>query len=257
MTILVGPAGLGSPAITGLDKIKKAGLSCASIAFTHSIYMNNKMAKEVGAHAKKLGIKLSVHAPYYINLASEKKSIINASKKRILQAAERAHHLGAKYVVFHAGYYGKRDKDEVFEMVEYAINQMQEVIAENDWKVMLAPESTGKLSQFGEINELYELHKKTKCAVCVDFSHEKAKHQGKIDYKKICDIMKKFKFRPLLAHMSGIEWGPKGERRHVVTQISYIKEVLYWLKKYKFDIQLINESPETLKDAVKTSKLLK
>jgi len=256
MAIFVGPAGIGSPALKGLDRIKKAGLTAAEVEFTHSIYMDNKMAKQVGEHAKKLKIRLSVHAPYYINLASEKKQVITASKKRIIRCAELANYLGAKYVVFHSGYYGKRDKDEVFEMVEFAVKEMQEVIKDNDWDVKLAPETTGKLSQFGNLEELYEMHRKTKCAVCVDFAHERARNKGKINYKNICDIMKKLKFSPLHAHFSGITWGEKGERSHKPTPLNEIKELLKWIKKYKFNITLINESPQEFKDAVKTLKLL-
>jgi len=255
MAILVGSAGIGSPAKKGLDKIAKAGLKAAEVEFTHSVYMDNKMAKDVGKYAKKLNIRLSVHAPYYINLASDKKSVITASKKRILQSAERAHLLNAKYVVFHPGYYGRRDKDEVFDMVEYAVKEMQEVLEDKDFNVRLAPEVTGKVSQFGDLDELYELHKKIKCAVCVDFAHLKAKHKGKINYKQIFDVMKKFKFSPLHAHFSGIEWTDKGEKKHLLTDIKDTKEIIKWCRKYKFNITLINESPDPLGDALKADKL--
>lgn len=257
MAILVGPGGLGTPAEKGIDKYKKAGLGCAEVEFTHSIYMDNKRAKEVGDYAKKKGIILSIHAPYFLNLISQKKSVIIQSMKSILKCAELGHHMGATYVVFHSGYYSGRDKDESFEMVEHAIKEMNDVIEENGWKIMLAPETTGKLSQFGDIDELSEMHKKTGCAVCVDFAHMRAKYNGKIDYTYICNIMKKFKFSPLHGHFSGITWGPKGEIAHKLTPVDEIEEMLSWIKKYKFNINLINESPDTFGDAVKTAGLLK
>lgn len=255
MAIMSGPAGLGSPALKGLEKIKKAGLPAAEVEFTHSIYMNEKMAKEVGDKAKKLGIKLSIHAPYYINLASHKKSVINSSKRHILKCAELGHHMGAKYVVFHSGYYGKFKKEQAFKMVKDAVLEMQKIIKKNKWNVMLAPETTGKVSQFGDIDELYKLHKQAKCAVCVDFAHMRAKYRGKIDYRYICSVMKKFRFKPLHAHFSGIVWGPKGEKSHKITPLNEIKELVKWLKKYKFNITVINESPDPFGDAVKTKKL--
>lgn len=255
MAIMSGPAGIGSPAMSGLDRIKKAGLPAAEVEFTHSIYMNNKMAEEVGSYAKKLGIRLSIHAPYYINLCSEKKQVITASKKRIIKCAELGHYMGARYIVFHPGYYGKFGKDEAYRMVEDAVVEMQNIIKKNGWNVMLVPETTGKVSQFGDIDELYELHKKTKCAVCVDFAHMRAKYNGKIDYMHVCSIMRKFRFRPLHAHFSGITWGPKGEKAHKLTPVDEISELLRWLKKYRFDITVINESPDPFGDAVKTYKL--
>ena len=59
------------------------------------------------------------------------------------------------------------------------------------------------------------------------------------------------------AHFSGIEWTEKGERRHLLTSESYIKELFTPLKKYKIDITIINESPDPLGDSVKMKKLLK
>ncbi|MBW3002546.1 TIM barrel protein [Candidatus Woesearchaeota archaeon] len=256
MKVCIGPAGIGSPAVAGLKEIAEAGMHCAEVEFTHSVYMkSNKVAKEVGEAAKKLEIDLSVHCPYYINLVSADKSKIAASKKRILTSAERGHHLGAKYIIFHAGYYGKLSKEDAYQGIREAIIDMQKAIKKNKWKVMLAPEVMGKDSSFGTIDELYDLHKDTKCAVCVDFAHLKAHYRGKIDWKHVCDTMKKFKFKPLTAHLSGIEWGPKGERRHKLTPEKDIKEVLMWMKKYKFDIRIINESPDTFNDSVKTLKI--
>ena len=98
MKVLFGPAGLGTPAVEGLERCKKLGLGAAEVEFTYGVRMTNATAKQIGAAAKRLGIKLSVHAPYYINLASKEKSKLNASKKRILQSCERAHYLGASPV---------------------------------------------------------------------------------------------------------------------------------------------------------------
>jgi deoxyribonuclease-4 len=102
--ILLGPAGLGPDAIKGLNSIKDKGLDAAEVEFTHGVRMTNERAREIGSIAKILGIRLSVHCPYFINLCSEKEEVVIASKARILQSAERAHHLQAGPVVFHPGY---------------------------------------------------------------------------------------------------------------------------------------------------------
>ena len=256
MKVCIGPGGIGSSPIANFKRFAAAGLGCAEVEFTHNIYMkNNKIAKEIGEAAKQYKIDLSVHCPYYINLISIDKMKIGASKKRIITSAERGHYLGAKYIIFHPGYYGKFTKEEAYEGIKEAIEDMQDFIKEKKWKVKLAPEVMGKDSSFGTLDELYDLHKDTGCAVCVDFAHLKAAYRGKIDFKHVFDTMKKFKFKPLTAHMSGIEWGPKGERRHTLTPAKEIKEVLYWIKKYNLDIRIINESPDTFGDAVKTLKI--
>ena len=110
MEIRFGPGGLGNPPLDGLDKIKKAGLSAAEVEFTYGVYMDEATAKKIGAKAKELGISLSIHAPYYINLTSEDLKKREQSKKRILQACEKGHYLGARYIVLHAAFYGKLEK---------------------------------------------------------------------------------------------------------------------------------------------------
>ena len=120
-----GPAGIGGvkQAADNLKEYKEAGFSAAEVEFTYSVYIKkNEDAKRIGAEAKKLGIMLSVHAPYYINLLSEDKKKIEASKKRILACCERGHYLGAKYIVFHAAYYGKYDKEKAYAFVKKQIH---------------------------------------------------------------------------------------------------------------------------------------
>ena len=256
MRVYIGPGGIGSEYEANFKSFAEAGFGCAEVAFTHSIYMkSNKVAEKVGEAAKKFKIDLSVHCPYYINLISDDKMKIGASKKRIITSAERGHHMGAKYIVFHAGYYGKFTKEQAYEGIKEAIEDMQDFIRDKKWKIKLAPEVMGKDSSFGTIDELYDLHKNTGCAVCVDFAHLRAGYRGKVPWKHVFDTMKKFRFKPLTAHMSGIEWGPKGERKHVLTPEKEIKEVLQWVKKYKFDIRIINESPDTFGDAVRTLEI--
>ena len=147
MKVKFGPAGAGTSSVEGLGEVAKLGLDAVEVPFTYGVRMSNKTAKEVGKAAKKVKLNLSIHAPYYINLASEEKEKITASMKRILDSCERAHHMGAKYVVFHAAFYGKREHEEVYEMVKWAVEKMHETIEEQGWKVKLAPETTGKGSQ--------------------------------------------------------------------------------------------------------------
>jgi deoxyribonuclease-4 len=187
-------------------------------------------------------------------LASKEKAKIGASKARILKCCEIGHYLGAKYIVFHAGFYQGMDKDDVFEIIKEGILDIQEIISEKKWNVVLAPETTGKATQFGDLDELIRLKKETGCHLCVDFSHLKARYNGVIDYDT---IMKKLKpLGHIHAHFSGIEWTAKGERKHLLTSEEYIKELFVPLKKYDIDITIINESPDPLGDAVKMKRLL-
>jgi len=253
--IRLGPAGTaGLGYINGLKKIHDLKLRCMEVEFTYGVRMPNSQAKEIGKLAKKLNVSLSVHAPYYINLASLEKAKVKASKVRILQSCERAHYLNAKYVVFHAAFYQKKDKEEIYNIVKNEIIDLNKTIKENKWNTKLAPETTGKGSQFGDLDELLRMSKETGCFFCVDFAHIKARNNGMIDYKDIFNKINKFKH--IHSHFSGIEWTAKGERRHSITEERDLLPLLKQAIKRKNDITIINESPDPVRDSVKTKRLI-
>ena len=253
--IRLGPVGIGGvkEAEENLQQFKKLGISAVEIAFTYNVYMTNEQAKVIGAIAKKLDIQLTIHAPYFINLASKEKIKIEQSKKRILLCCERGHYLQAEYVVFHGGYYQDKDKEEIYQIIKKEIIDLQETIKKNKWNAALAPETTGKASQFGSLDELLRLKKETGCHLCIDYAHLLARN-GKIDYEEV--FQKTKDLRHIHAHFSGIVYGEKGEKHHILTEKEKIKELLHYVIKNNVDITIINESPDPLGDSVKTIKIL-
>ncbi len=252
--ILFGPAGSGGSAPEGFELIKSSGCDAVEIAFTYGIWMNNKQALAIQELNKRLNLSLSIHAPYYINLNSEDNKKIESSKKRILKCCEIGHYLGARYVVFHPGFYGKDTKEKTFESIKKQILEILGEIKKNKWQIELAPETTGKQSQFGSLDELICMKKETGCHLCIDFAHLMARENGKINYSKIMQ-----KIKPLghiHAHFSGIEFSEKGERRHLLTPESGMRALLFALKKHNLDCTVINESPNPLGDAIKMKNLL-
>jgi deoxyribonuclease-4 len=253
--IRLGPAGTGGNSFEGIKAIAISGMDAVEIEFTYGVRMSNELAKKCGDEAKKFGLYLSIHAPYYINLCSADKTKIEASKKRILESCERGHWLDAKYVVFHPGFYGKYSKEESYQLVKKAIIEMQDVLKKKAWKVELAPETTGKPSAFGDLDELLRLKKEAHCHFCIDFAHMLAR-TGKRDYKEIFEKLKNAGIQHIQAHFSGIEYTAKGERRHVLTSEHDIRELLMWIKKSHIDSTIINESPDTFGDALKMKRIL-
>ena len=252
--IRLGPA--GSPmksTLDGLGYIKEIGLSAMEVEFTYGVRMQNELAEEIGKLAEKLDIKLSVHAPYYINLASVEKQKIGASKKRILDSCERAHYLKASHVVFHAGFYGKLKENECYEMIKKEVIEMQDIIKENKWKTELAPETTGKKSQFGSLNEILKLRDEIKCSICVDFAHLHARDNA-INYPSVFDQLSGLKH--IHSHFSGIEFTDKGERRHLVMERNDFLPLAKEILKRKTDITIISESPVTWEDSLKMKSII-
>lgn len=252
--ILIGPGGTGGLGYEeGLKKINELGLDALECELTHGINISNSTAKAVGEIAKKFGISLSVHAPYFINLASDEKAKVNASKVRILQSCERMHNLGGGPVVFHPGFYQKRTKEETYSIIKGEILDLMKTVKEKKWNVILALETTGKHSAFGDLDELLSLVKEIKCSLTIDFAHLKARSEGKMPYGEMLDKVKHFKH--IHSHFSGIEWTAKGERRHLLTPEKEIKELLQEILERKLDITIINESPDVIGDSFKMKKI--
>lgn len=251
--IRVGPAGSsGLGNLKGVLRVAEMGLDCMEVEFTYGVRMDIKAAQAVGQLAKEKGVLLSVHAPYYINLASEEKEKLAASKKRILDSCQRAHHLGACNVTFHAGFYQTRTAEETYARIKKAMVGLQNRIARRRWQVTLCPEITGKPSQFGSLEELLHLKKDIGCGITVDFSHLYARHQGDVDYERILKKLPQ-KFH---AHFSGIEYGPKGEKKHIRTTKKFFEPLARQLVKRNPDIAIICESPKPYEDAVMMKRVI-
>jgi deoxyribonuclease-4 len=255
MAILFGPGGLGGvkEAIKNLEEYNKLGLKACEIEFVYGIYIKESETKEIRETAEKFGIELSIHAHYWINLNSEDSKKIEESKKRILDCCRIGEALGVKKVVFHPGFYGKKDKEETYETIKKQIIEIQMEIERNKWKIKLAPETTGKVNVFGSVNEILSLVKETKCSFTVDFAHLLARSNGKMKYSEMVDSFREFK--ELHCHFSGINYGLKGEKNHLITPEKDLKELIRLLEKAGKRAVIINESPDPVGDSVKGLKI--
>jgi len=253
--IRFGPAGLGAKvqeAAASMQRYSEQGIRACEIPFTYGVFIDEVRHKkeivEIRDACKKFDIKLSIHAPYWLNFNSMEKKKIEESKQRVLKCCKIGELLGARVVVFHAGFYGKIDRENSYLNIKRAVLDMLETIKKNGWKIKIAAETMGKINVFGSADEILRLVKETGCSFCLDFAHLWARERGKISYE---DIYKKFSHFPEIhAHFSGIEFGEKGERHHKPTPEQEIKKLLESLPKNK-DITIINEAPEPIKDAVK------
>ncbi|MFA5060797.1 MAG: TIM barrel protein [Candidatus Pacearchaeota archaeon] len=254
VNIKLGPAGLGpvSEAFSNLEEIYNKGLQACETEFVRQIYIKKEDAIEIGKKAKELGIVLSIHAPYYVNLNSKEIEKVNASKERILKCCEIGQYLGAKQVVFHPGYYGDLSKEETFKNIKERITEMMEVIKKNKWDVEICPETMGKVNVFGSIEDISNLAKETGCSFCIDFAHILARYKE----NKFDEIEKFFPQKRWHCHFSGIEYGEKGEKKHLVTSEENWKGLFNFLKNLDKEIVIINESPRSLEDSVNGLKIL-
>lgn len=248
LNIKFGPAGLGpvKDAVSNLEMYSKMGLRACEISFTHGTYINkdNDMLT-IGKAAKEFGIKLSIHAQYYINLNSADEEKVIASRKRILKCCEIGEKIGAYSVVFHPGYYGKMDPEITYQNIKKNIVLIMKEMKKEKYEIKIAPETTGKINVFGSLDEISNLVKETGCSFVLDFAHILGKEK-KLDWSK---IKKLFPQKNWHCHFSGNEIGEKGEIRHRKTTREDFLKILPNLPKDK-NIVLINESPYCAEDSV-------
>lgn len=253
MTIRIGAAGSdGLGYMKAITKAARMGLGCVEVAFTYGVRMKPEEAEAVGLLARNKGIALSVHAPYYINLAADDLAKLAASKERILSSCRMAAVMGARNVVFHAGFYQDRSAAKTFTRIAKQIDRLQAIKQKHNWAVVLCPETTGKPSQFGSLGECLLLARETGCGFTVDFAHLLARSGGRLDYGEIIDRLP----RHFHAHFSGIDYGPKGERKHLKTTSKFFRPLAEALVGRNIEMTLINESPQPYRDAAMMKRLI-
>jgi deoxyribonuclease-4 len=249
MTIRFGPAGLGKvkEAISNLEMYHNLGLKACEIAFTYGIYIKEKEdAVKIGDKAEEMGIKLSIHAPYWINLNSLDKKKAEESKRRILDCCKIGTLMKVHRVVFHAGFYSGMEKGKAYENIKSRIIEMQEEIKKEKYTPKLAPEIMGKINVFGSIEEISKLVRETGCSFCIDFAHILARYKNYLIKGTVSEFENE---KELHIHFSGIEYGEKGEKNHKETPEKDLRELITHLPKEK-SITIINESPSPVRDSV-------
>ena len=226
--LLFGTAGvpLSSPAsstLGAIEHIKRLGLDCLEVEFVKGVKMGSDTAQLIRQKANSLDIRLSVHAPYYINLNSPEGGKRLASQERLIASARLARHLGARNVVFHAGYYGQDTPEKAYDTVKRALLDICSILKPESNPVVLRIETMGKKSQFGTLDEVLSLCREVEGLLpCLDFSHLHAREGGISTYVHFSRILRKVEKKlgksvlaDLHCHVSGVHYGDKGEIKHL------------------------------------------
>lgn len=252
-------------AFAGVKQVDKLGLEAMELAFVHSVFLKEEKAQEIKKANK--NVLLTAHGSYYVNLNSIDKKIIGASRSRIIQAAKALSQAGGYSVCFHAAYYLKEEPRIVYNKVEEQLRKLRkELVNDSVEDIWIRPETTGKNSQFGTIDEILKLSQDVEGVMpCVDFSHLHARSNGKENTKaefettleKIETTLGKEGLNNMHIHLSGIAYGEKGEKHHLNLKDSDMNysELLKVLKEFKVKGALIAESPNQEDDALMLQKL--
>ena len=244
----------------GIERIHELGLGCMEVEFVRGVDMSPETAQAVGETAAARGIKLSAHAPYFLNLNSQDQKKVAASHQRILRTASITSIFGGDCVVFHPAFYMNNEPSEVYDTVK---NHLEHIAAklweEGNW-VLLRPEVMGKATAFGTIDEILELSTELDgVAPAIDFAHWHARTGKANSYNEFMKILKRIEAKlgryaldTMHIHVSGIDYGPRGERKHLILEDSDFNyfDLMRALKDREVRGRLICESPNREEDAL-------
>ena len=210
---------------------------------------------------KENGLIISSHSPYYINLNAQDKQKWHASISRIVQSAKITYLCNGYSTCFHPAFNMKNTKEEVYKKVKDAVELILKELKKNDTEIWIRPETAGKISQFGNVNEIIKLSEEFENVLpCIDWSHmhsySNGKYNTKDEFKEVLSLMEKRLGKNALNnvhfHCQGINYSEKGERNHLnlkESDMNYRDLVEVW-KEFKLKGIVVCESPNVEKDAL-------
>jgi deoxyribonuclease-4 len=251
--------------LAGLVRIRELGLDALELEFVQGVRMGLDTAARIKEKAAGLGVRLSVHAPYYINFNSADPGIRLQSRERLLKTARVGEACGAASAVFHAAFYGKEPPEKAYAAVKEELRAVMSVVRAERLKIALRIETMGKHAQFGSLDEVLAMCREVDgLKPCLDFSHLYAR-EGKInsyvDFERVlAKTARKLgprSLRDVHIHIAGIHFGDKGEIKHLNLEETPFRteEWLQALRDLGVEGTVICESPNLEGDAVLLKKL--
>ena len=231
MSALFGPAGNADsfPYKSSADAprwLAQLGLDCYEYQCGKGVNVGAATARKIGAAAREAGVRLSLHAPYFINLANPDPDSLQKTIGYITAACQAADWMGATRVVIHSGALMKRTRRQAQDI---ALHSLKEVVSACDGAgfghITLCPETMGKINQLGDLDEVLELCTlDERLTPCVDFGHLYARSLGELEGREACvqmldrlqAVLGEERASCFHSHFSKIQFTPNGgEKMHL------------------------------------------
>ena len=267
-----GPAGACERSVA--EKIKSTeklikwiadnGLTAFEYQCGRGVMVKEPKARLFKQKAEECGIKLSIHAPYFISLASPEEEKRLNSIRYIFESAQAADWMGADRIVVHPGGLGKKSREEATALAKETLAAAQRHLDEQGLgHIHICPEVMGKINQLGNLTEVLDF-----CTLderilpCVDFGHLNSRLQGQMDYGKALDEIENTlgidRLRHMHIHFSKIEYTAGGEKKHLTFADEMygprFEPLMEELVKRDMSPTVICESAGTQTDDAKTMK---
>lgn len=250
--------------------INEIGLNAYEYSFGQGVRLTDATAKELGENFAKYGVSVSVHAPYYINFANESEEMVEKSYNYVIDSAKKCKLMGGNRVVVHTGTNGKLTRERALELCrERLVVLRDKLIAENLQDCIICLETMGKYTQIGNYEEIVDLCTLGEMYIpTFDFGHINCTMQGGLQkasgYEKIfnyaIDKLGINKIQNVHIHFSKIEYGVKGEIRHLTFEDQKygpnFEDLAQAIKNLSLEPTIICESKEIMaQDALKMKKI--
>ena len=241
------------------------GLTCLELGWVQSVRVSEETCALIKATAAESGVALSIHAPYFINLNANSEEWPK-SRKRLMDAAHYGNLAGATDIIFHPGSYFGDEPSKVLQVAIPRLKECAEELASAGNTVHLRPETMGKSAMLGSLEDTIEMAEKVGGVLpCIDFAHLHARPgdgtmnseeewSHRLEY--MTSRLGKDSIQKLHIHLSGIEYGAKGEKNHLPVAESDLNMVGLFTALYKYGAggRIMCESPIMEADALLMKK---
>lgn len=200
------------------------GLNAYEYQCGRGVNIGEETARKIAAQAALHDIAMSLHAPYYINLSNRDEERVQKNIGYVLASCQAATWLGADRIVVHTGGVGKQSRTKAFENTKENVRDILNAVEQAGYTTTICLETMGKQSVIGSAEEIFELVAlDDRLLPCIDFGHLNARTCGKCsteeEFAQVLDLMENTigteRARVFHSHFSHIEYGPKGEVRHL------------------------------------------
>ncbi|MBI3170306.1 MAG: TIM barrel protein [Chloroflexi bacterium] len=244
---------------------KSIGLETLELGWVQSVRVSEETCALIKAARDEHKMVLSVHAPYFINLNALSDEWPK-SRKRLMDAAHYGYLAGVTDIIFHPGSYFGNDPADVLKIAIPRLEGCVKELQKNGDKVTLRPETMGKSAMLGSFEDALAMSKAMDMVQpCIDFAHLHARPgDGSMNsYDEWSRLLEKYgkalgskALKKLHIHLSGIEYGPKGEKNHLPLKEADLdlKALFKALHEFGCGGRILCESPIMEEDALNMQK---
>jgi len=252
--------------VGAIIRLKEMGLDALELGWVRAVRVTEQTCTAIQAAGNEQGVLISIHAPYYINLNATDEEWVN-SRKRLMDAAIYGNLAGATDIIFHPGSYFGKPPTEVLPIVIQRLQDCLEKIRSTGNHVTLRPETMGKSAMLGSLEDTLAMAKALAgVEPCIDFAHLHARPgDGSVNtYDEFSHILEVYgntlgneSFTHLHIHLSGIQYGDKGEKEHLPLKESDLDldGLFKSLKAFHCRGRILCESPMMEDDALYMKEL--